>query len=158
MDHADCARQDDDSHGRSVVRECWVTACAEVLSHITEHKAWPGLHSVVKIMTRWGVGEHLTVKTCYFITPLPPDAALLLRKVRQHGHIENSLHWVLDVAFREDDCRIRRDHVPENMALMRHMALNLLKHEHSLKVGVKARRKRAGWDDQYLLKVLSIEV
>jgi len=100
----------------------------------------------------------LTLETRYFITSLPPDAALLLRSVRLHLHIENSLHWVLDVSFNEDRSRIRRDHAPENMALIRRAALNLLKHETSMKSGIKARRKRAGWDDAYLRQVLSVKV
>lgn len=79
----------------------------------------------------------------------------MLQTIRAHWQIENSLHWVLDIAFCEDDSRLRRDHAPHNMALLRHIALNLLKQELSLKVGIKARRKRAGWDNAYLLKVLS---
>lgn len=151
-------RQYDDSHGRSVVRDCWVTDHPEVLAHINAHRAWAGLRSLVKILSRSGEGEALSVETRYFITSLPPDAPRLLRAVREHWRIENSLHWVLDVAFNEDRSRIRRDHAPENMALMRHAALNLLKHETSAKVGIKARRKMAGWDDAYLLKVLSLKV
>jgi predicted transposase YbfD/YdcC len=152
------ARQYDDSHGRSVVRECWVTDQPEVLAHITAHRAWAGLRSLVKILSRSGEGEALSVEIRYFITSLPPDAPRLLKAVRDHWRIENSLHWVLDVAFDEDRSRIRRDHAPENMALMRHAALNLLKHETSARVSIKARRKMAGWDDAYLLKVLSLKV
>ncbi len=151
-------RQYDDSHGREVVRECWVTNHPEAIAYINEYKPWPGIKSVAKLVSRRGAGDQLTIETRYFITSLPPDAALLLRTVRSHWHIENSLHWVLDVAFREDDSRIRRDHAPENMALFRHMALNLLQHETSLNIGIKARRKRAGWDNAYLLKVLSVKV
>jgi predicted transposase YbfD/YdcC len=77
-----------------------------------------------------------------------------LQVVRSHWQIENALHWVLDIAFREDESRLRKDHAPRNFALLRRLALNLLKHEASLKVGVKAKRLRAGWDAPYLLKVL----
>jgi predicted transposase YbfD/YdcC len=152
------ARQYDDSHGRSVVRECWATAQDDILAHINAYKAWEGLQSLVQIVTRSGEGPELTLETRYFITSLPPDAALLLRSVRRHWHIENSLHWVLDVSFNEDRSRIRRDHAPENMALIRRAALNLLKHETSMKRGIKARRKRAGWDNAYLRQVLSVKV
>ena len=79
----------------------------------------------------------------------------MLSAIRGHWGIENSLHWVLDIAFREDDSRVRKDNAPENLAVMRHIALNLLRQEKSLKVGIKAKRKRAGWDNDYLLKVLS---
>jgi hypothetical protein len=65
------------------------------------------------------------------------------------------LHWVLDVAFDEDDCRIRKDYAPQNFSLLRQIALNLLSQEKTTKVGVKAKRKKAGWDDTYLIKVLA---
>lgn len=154
----DYVRQYDETHGRDVVRECWVTAHPDLTQHINAYQAWPGLQSLVKIVSRRGTGPDLQLETRYFITSLPPDAAQLLRVVRRHWRVENSLHWVLDVAFREDDSRIRRDHAPENMALIRRAALNLVKHETSHKVGIKARRKMAGWNDDYLLKVLSLEL
>jgi predicted transposase YbfD/YdcC len=113
---------------------------------------------LVKVLTRSGEGEQLTVETRYFISSVQTDARTLLHTVRTHWQIENGLHWVLDIAFREDDSRIRRDHAPQNMALLRHMALNLLKRETSLKVGVKVKRLRAGWDNAYLLKVLAARI
>jgi predicted transposase YbfD/YdcC len=75
--------------------------------------------------------------------------------VRAHWSIENELHWVLDVAFREDQCRVRKDHGAENLATLRHMALNLLKRERTAKVGVANKRLRAAWDDDYLFQVLA---
>jgi predicted transposase YbfD/YdcC len=151
---ADYYRHYDQSHGRDMVRECWVVADAEILAYINDYKIWPGAQGIVKVLTRCGHGENLTVETRYFISSLKGDARLMLQTIRAHWQIENGLHWVLDIAFREDDSRLRRDHAPHNMALLRHIALNLLKRETSLKIGVKARRKRAGWDDTYLLKVL----
>lgn len=76
--------------------------------------------------------------------------------VRSHWGVENSLHWVLDVAFREDISRIRKDFGAENFAILRHISLNLLKHEASLKKGIKAKRLKAGWDLDYFLKVLKL--
>ncbi len=92
--------------------------------------------------------------TRYFISTLPPDRLRHLQVVRAHWQIENAFHWVLDVAFREDESRIRKDHAPRNLALLRRLALTLLKREASLKVGVKAKRLRARWDAPYLLKAL----
>jgi len=77
-----------------------------------------------------------------------------LNAIREHWQIENGLHWVLDIAFREDESRIRKDHAPQNMALLRHLALNLLKQDTSVKVGIAAKRKMAGWDNDYLLSVV----
>ena len=91
----------------------------------------------------------------YFLTSLGCDAARFAQAVRQHWGIENSLHWVLDVSFREDDCRIRQDAGAQTMSVLRHIALNLIRRESSHKRGVKARRKRAVWDHSYLLQVLT---
>ena len=83
------------------------------------------------------------------------DARKLLSGVRTHWGIENSVHWVLDVAFGEDDSRVRTGHAAENFSVLRRMALNMLKSETTSQGGVAARRKRAGWDEDYLLKVLN---
>jgi len=102
------------------------------------------------------LADRTTLETHYYISSLPGSAPVLLNAVRAHWGIENGLHWVLDVAFREDDQRTRVGASPQNFAVLRHMALNLLKHETSLKVGIKAKRLRAAWSEAYLLKVLSI--
>jgi predicted transposase YbfD/YdcC len=101
------------------------------------------------------LGEETTKERRYYISSLEAEAKELGKAIRGHWSVENSLHWVLDVGFREDASRIRKDHGAENMATMRHIALNLLKQEKSLKVGVKSKRLKAGWDEAYLLKVLS---
>ena len=79
----------------------------------------------------------MSIESRYLISSLPGDAKELLRAVREHWGIENSLHWVLDIAFREDECRVRKGHGPENLATMRHMALNLIRGETNSKGGVK---------------------
>jgi predicted transposase YbfD/YdcC len=82
------------------------------------------------------------------------NAKKIAEAVRGHWGIENSLHWVLDIAFREDECRIRKDHAPANFATLRHIALNLLKQENSKRRSIKTKRLRAGWDMDYLGRIL----
>ena len=93
-------------------------------------------------------------ETRYYISSLTSDARRLAQAVRSHWQVEPSLHWVLDLAFLEDTCRIRKDHAPQNLAVVRHIALNLLTQETTAKLGIKNKRLRAGWDEDYLLKVL----
>ena len=99
--------------------------------------------------------DRTSLETRYFISSLPPDVKSLLAATRAHWSIENSVHWVLDVAFLEDDSRIRQGNFQHNMAILRRLAPDLLRNEKSAKVGIAAKRKRAGWKTDYLLKVLS---
>ena len=86
-----------------------------------------------------------TIEQRYYLVSLDSDVECFAHCVRSHWGIENQLHWTLDVAFAEDECRIRKDYAPENLALVRHVALNLLRRETSATVGIKAKRLKAGW-------------
>jgi len=148
-----CATLEKD-HGRIEGRRCWVT---EDTGWFTEHAEWAGLRSFIMVEAeREVVGHAASVERRYFISSLPADAQQALRAVRGHWQVENSLHWVLDVAFHEDACRTRTGHAPENLATLRHIAVNLLKQERSCKLGIKSKRLKAGWNESYMLKVLNI--
>ena len=142
-------------HGRLEHRRCWSIADQECLSYLNSRGEWRGLRSVAKVTGERRIGEAVSIESRYFISSLPGDAKQLLWAVREHWGIENRVHWVLDIAFREDESRVRKGHGPENLATMRHMALNLIRRDTTSKGGVKARRLRAGWDEDYLLKVLA---
>ena len=109
---------------------------------------------MVKVRAERYMKDEQSVESRYFIASFSDHAARVLECVRTHWSIENSLHWVLDIAFREDECRLRKDHGAQNFAIVRHIALNLLKQDQQLKVGIKNKRLRAGWDQDYLLSVL----
>jgi predicted transposase YbfD/YdcC len=141
-------------HGRIEKRQCWTIAGDESLQFLRGHGNWPALRSITMVRYQRQTAEKKTTEERYFISSLENDAPLLLDAVRSHGGIENSLHWLLDVAFREDDNRVRKQHAPENMALLRRIALNLLKQEKSLQRGIQGKRLKAALNPGYLLKVL----
>lgn len=144
----------DAGHGRIETRRVW---CTPEVHWIKQHKDWPGLRSVVVIESIRRVGTEESSERRYYISSLDgSDAARVAALVRGHWGIENRLHWTLDMAFREDDCRVRTGHAAENFSRLRRIALNLLKCEKTLRVGLKAKRLRAGWDHDYLLAVLQV--
>jgi len=142
-------------HGRIEKRQCWVIAGEDSLSFLRNYGDWAKLQTIVMIQSERHFNGQVSRETRYFISSLANDAQQILDAKRSHWGIENKLHWVLDVAFREDDCRVRQGNAAQNLAILRHMALNLLKQEKTAKGGVKAKRLRAAWNDDYLLKVLS---
>lgn len=139
-------------HGRIEQRRCWVT---EEIDWLENREEWQNLKSIIMVEAeREVIGGKKTVERRYFISSLEANAELALKCVRGHWAIENHLHWCLDIGFREDNCRVREAKSAENLAILRHIGINLLKQEKSCKRGIEGKRKKAGWDESYLLKVL----
>jgi predicted transposase YbfD/YdcC len=141
-------------HGRIEIRECWTISDPEILRYLRGFTNWKQLATVSRIRSQRWLGEEKSCEDRYHIASIV-GAKRVLGSVRSHWGIENELHWTLDLAFDEDHCRVRKDHGPENFALLRHIALNLLKQERTCKRGIKGKRLLAGWKQDYLLKVLS---
>src|SRR6266567_4112965 len=147
--------QVDCGHGRVETRTCWALGD---LSLVEQAADWPQLKTLVRIQAeRYHKTTGKTEREIrYYISSLDPDARRLNSTIRQHWGIENKLHWVLDVAFGEDADRKRAGNAAHNFALINRIALNLLKQNKISKLGMKSKRLRAGWDNDYLLKVLGI--
>ena len=128
----DYAKTTDKDHARIETRRGWMISQPSELAFIRDVKDWAGLRSVVRLEATRRLGQTTTTDIRYYISSLTPRAQQALEIVRTHWHIQNGLHWVLDVAFREDDCRVRTSNAPQNLALLRHLALNLLKRETSV--------------------------
>jgi predicted transposase YbfD/YdcC len=152
--HQHC-KQTDKGHGRLEIRHCWTIADPDYLQCIRRLAEWPHLQTLVKLDCERRTDTGTTHATRYFISSLPNDAKLALRSARGHWGIENQLHWVLDLAFREDESRLRKGNAAENFAVLRHIALNLLHHDTTTPMGVKNKRLRAGWDNDYLMYLLT---
>jgi predicted transposase YbfD/YdcC len=150
----DDAETVDGGHGRVEIRRYRTISDAKTLAHLDPDEEWAGLGSIGMVEAERR--EHGTVsrERRYYLTSLV-DAATFGRAVRGHWGIENGLHWVLDMAFREDESRVRTGNGAENFVVLRHIVVNLLKREQTAKVGIKAKRMKAGWDERYLLKVLA---
>jgi predicted transposase YbfD/YdcC len=141
-------------HGRIEERRVFATAD---IDWIVEKEEWQGLRSIVMVESvREMIGGQRSTERRYFISSLAADAKQIGAAVRGHWAIENQLHWSLDVSFGEDACRTRSGEAAENLAVVRHIGLNLLKQEKSCKMGLKGKRLKAGWDESYLQKVLKI--
>ncbi len=113
-------------HGRIDVRACWTTSAPEYLESVGQAQKWANLQSFVMLVRKRIIDGQETIKTRFYISSLEANAKRILSATRQHWSIENGLHWVLDIAFNEDRSRVRKEHVPANLAVLRHMAVNLL--------------------------------
>jgi predicted transposase YbfD/YdcC len=143
---------EEQAHGRQEQRRYWVVS--DVLS-LPDRKKWANLSAVGCVESQRTIGDKTTAEKRYYLLSEVLSAERFAQTVRGHWGIENQLHWILDVGFREDESRSTLGHSAENLAIIRHIAVNLVTHEKSAKVGTKAKRKKAGWDNQYLFKILA---
>lgn len=140
--------------GRIEIRRCWAVSDPLAFEHIRHYDGWTDLNSIVRLQRERRIGEQVTHETAYYISSLPADAARLLHATQHHWAIENSFHWVMDVTFGEDRSRIRNEDSAENMAVLRSIALNLLKCDPS-KSSLRQKRFRAAMDNDFLLQLLT---
>jgi len=145
----------DGDHGRIEARRVWVAWNVNDLGPIA--KEWPGLKSMVAVESIREVGGHKSIERRYYISSLSrrTKARRMAGYIRGHWTVENNLHWQLDISFNEDRRRIRKGYGAENFSRLCRIALNLLKREQTRKIGIAAKRKSCGWDNQYLLNVVS---
>jgi predicted transposase YbfD/YdcC len=141
----------DGEHGRIETRAITVLHDSKWLQDLHQ---WPGLCSIVMIESTREIRDKIERETRFYITSLALPASQMAALVRDHWAVENSLHWVLDMVFRDDECRVRTDHAPANFTTLKHMALNLIRRAHS-KDSIRLRRKVAAWDDDFLASIIT---
>ena len=139
-------------HGRIETRQC---STVTNLEWLLEPSQWQNIKSIVKIKSAVIQGDKQTTEERFYISSLDGNAKLLNMAIRTHWHIENKLHWVLDVIFREDYCRLRSGNGAENMNIVRKIAINKMKADNSYKDSLKGKKKRCSWEDNYALKILA---
>src|SRR6195952_1150813 len=145
----------DDTHGRLVRRRVFASTEAAALDALS---GWPGLRTVLAVESIRSVNSapaKVESETRYVLSSCPDDPAILGQAIRSHWAVENVLHWVLDVTFREDDSRVRERTAVRNLALLRKIALNIVSRDRTSKASVRARRKKAAWNDAYMLQLLA---
>ena len=151
----DCHETLHKGHGRLAIRRWWAVSDPAHLRYVNDRQEWRQLRSLVLVESQRLVAGPSSGDTRYYLASLPNHAARLLAATRSHWGIEKRRHWVFAIAFREDESRVHTGHAPENLAVLRRMALNLLGQEPTAQDGIAAKRKRAGWDHNYLHKLLN---
>jgi predicted transposase YbfD/YdcC len=145
----------DKGHGRVERRRYTVLSDPDLLACLDPTGAWPGLRSVVEVQAERRQGGPPTTERRYYLSSLPPAASLLAAAIRGHWGVENRLHWVLDVQFREDASTVRVGDGAQNFAVLRHLALNLLRQDHTSRGSLATKRFRAALDETYLTRLLA---
>lgn len=145
-------REVEKDHGRIETRRCVASDILTRWQH--EPDLWPGLRSIVMVESTRKIGDTVTTERRNYVCSLPPDAARIAYAVRSRWGIEKGMHWCLDMAFGEDQCRVRVDSAAQNFAILRRIALNLLRQDRSTKAGLKIRRLKACASDFYRAQIL----
>jgi len=154
IDH-DFYQSVDADHGRIETRRCW---CLPVTSDVTTASQWAGIQSIALIEGERKIGDKTTIERRYFISSLEVDAKRIAKSVRAHWGIENSLHWVLDVTFNEDQMRTRKDNGPQVRAVLNHAAINICKMNTTRKASIRRKRNIAAWEPDFLTELITNKV
>lgn len=142
------------AHHRTEIREVWTVPIAAI-GELYQPKLWAGLQSLVMVVRVRHLWNKTTRDVQFYLTSLNSDAQIIGRAIRQHWGIENEVHWTLDCTLKEDACRIRSFHSPQNFALLRRLALNALNREQTYKRSLRQKMKRTAMDNNYMIQVLS---
>ena len=145
----------ENNRDRNEIRKCWVTTDLRKLNMVDD---WKNLKQIAVVESHRIIKEKTSIECRYYICSDKLSAEELLYSSRAHWGIENKLHWVLDMGFREDESRVRKENGAENLARLRHIALNLLKQDTTKKMGIKNKRLTAGWDMDYLQHLLNVDI
>jgi len=138
-------------HGRTELRRCWAYDCVE---RLYKHEQWEGLTSFAIVERVRTTGDRTSTERCYYINSLPADAERIARAARSHWEVENRLHWCLDVQFNEDQSRVRTGHAANNLAVVRHIVMNLIRLNSTRKGSIKTKRLLAATSDQFRAELL----
>lgn len=144
-------------HHRREKRQLWAVSISQ-MGDLYKQTQWSGLKTIIMVIRTRHLWNKTTREVIFYLSSLPPDAQQLGKPIRQHWSIENQLHWILDVTFREDACRIRTGNAPENIALLKRWSINLLNQETSFKRSTRLKARRVSMDKSYLLKVLAASI
>jgi predicted transposase YbfD/YdcC len=151
IDH-DIYQSVDADHGRIETRRCW---CLPVTDDVTTAAQWADIQSIAMIEGERKIGDKTTVERRYFISSLEANAKKIAQAVRAHWGIENSLHWVLDVTFGEDQMRTRKDNGPQVRAVLNHAAINICKANTTRKASIRRKRNLAAWEPEFLTELIT---
>ncbi|MFZ0564862.1 MAG: ISAs1 family transposase [Chlamydiales bacterium] len=149
----DYYKNEEYSRGRREQREVWTI---DDIEWLPQKGKWKDLESLVCLKSTRTQKGNCTIEMRYYISSLSSDACKLAHAIRSHWGIENKLHWQLDVSYREDGCKICKDHGAENFSVIRRATLNILKGDKKTKAGIKNKRSKAGWDRRYMLELLGV--